>query len=292
MAFLDGRIPYWQGRPSDGKLAFPSGGQDHVDRYIFHVGFCGSTLLARLLDQPDKVLVLREPRSLTDLATYQARLQREGLEDVSLASTGATIRALLRQPWQAGEKVVVKPSNWANNLLPEFCLAPIRPIFLTMDRRAFVRAILRGGSNRIRFAARAAVHLSNSRDSEAMLVHKALEQPTEDETRLLTLAGLLFEFQLARFRAAADIGGWPAAHWLSLEELRSDLGKAVTTAAAALDIPLPASFEQGLHGHAKQPEIPFSPEGEAEADAAIEAAHGRQVDRVLNWIDEHSFQPR
>jgi len=51
-AFLDGRTLYWDGSPVERAIAPAGDGDAPVARYIFHVGFCGSTLLARLLDQP------------------------------------------------------------------------------------------------------------------------------------------------------------------------------------------------------------------------------------------------
>ena len=284
-AFLDGRTCYWDGSPVDQEIAsIESDVGPH--RYIFHVGFCGSTLLARLLDQPGQTLVLREPQSLTDIAAYCSALDREGLHDPDLSPLLRTVCASLYRPWQAGERVVIKPSNWVNVLLPDLVTKrPARPLFLTMERRAFVRAILRGGPARIAFAARAAVHISNGSDANAAQVAEALARPVSDDDRLLTLAGLLYNFQLERFRAAALAGGWPAAHWLTLEQVRSDPASALQAAALALDI-APPPTGRALMEHAKQPGLLYSITSEAERDSALEAEHGSRISQTLTWIDE------
>lgn len=61
----------------------------------------------------------------------------------------------------ACEPVVVKPSNWINNLLPELC-APspgVTPFFVTMERRAFLTAVSGAGGTRLACTARTAAHL-------------------------------------------------------------------------------------------------------------------------------------
>ena len=284
-AFLDGRTCYWEESPLEREVA-PIESDVGVDRFIFHVGFCGSTLLARLLDQPGRTLVLREPQSLTDIAAYRSALDREGLHDPNLSPMLATVRACLHRPWQAHEHVVIKPSNWVNVLLPDLvCATSTRPLFLTMERRAFVRAILRGGAARIAFAARAAVHMSNSSDANAARIANALARPVSDYDRLLTLAALLHDFQLERFSAAARVGGWPSAHWLTLEQIRADPPSALHAAALALDIDPPPADRSWME-HAKQPGVAYSIDAETEHDAALEAEHGPRISRTLAWIDE------
>jgi len=284
-AFLDGRTRYWEESPVEQDIA-PIEGDVDLHRYILHVGFCGSTLLSRLLDQPAQTLVLREPQSLTDIAAYRSALDREGLHDPNLSPLLTAVCASLHRPWQAGERVVIKPSNWVNVLLPDLVTTrPTRPLFLTMERRAFVRAILRGGPARIAFAARAAVHISNGSDANATQVAKALARPVSDDDRLLTLAGLLYNFQLERLRAAARAGGWSAAHWLALEQVRADPASALRTAALALDVPPPPP-DRALMEHAKQPGLVYSIATEAERDSALEAEHGSRISQTLAWIDE------
>jgi len=282
--FLDGRTCYWKGAPAERDIGPAAGQPPSFNRYIFHVGFCGSTLLSRLLDQPGRTLVLREPQSLTDFAAYRSALAREGLHDPNLLPLLATVAASLHRPWRPDESVVVKPSNWVNVLLPDLVGPPsTRALFLTMERRAFVRAILRGGGARIAFAARAAVHISHMDEANAELVAKALARAADDDDRLLTLAVLLYDFQLACFSAAAHAGGWSPAHWLTLEELRTDPAGALHAAALALDIDPPPG--RALTEHAKQPGMAYSAIAEAEQDAAIEAAHGARITRALAWID-------
>lgn len=82
-----------------------------------HTGFCGSTLLATVLDQPARALVLSEPHLLAALAE-----QAKGFPSVQTVLWQAL--GLLHRPLTAGEQVVRKPTNWFNNLVPLLAAAP------------------------------------------------------------------------------------------------------------------------------------------------------------------------
>ena len=57
--FLDGRTTFWEGQPEIvGFDARPNPAADPAERYIFHVSFCGSTLLAAALGEASGALVL------------------------------------------------------------------------------------------------------------------------------------------------------------------------------------------------------------------------------------------
>lgn len=284
--FLDGRTPYWEEAPAQAALPLRSPSPLAAARMLFHVGFCGSTLLATLLDQPAKTLVLREPQALTDLAAYRSALDRDGYRDPGLADILTGLIAALYRPWAADEAIVVKPSNWVNALLPDLVAAPVRvrPLFLTMQRRAFVRAILRGGPPRMAFAARACVHLSNADTGFAQRLATILARPEAPDDRLLMLAALLHDMQLALFRTAADAGGWGRDHWVSLEAFRADPAAILAGAARALEIAPPS--RNTLADHAKHPGSLYSADAEATANAAVEAAHGPRIDHAIACVDE------
>lgn len=78
---------------------------------IAHSSFCASTLLARMLDAQD-VLVLREPQVLGQLANLRRT------DDGSQRLVDAAIWQLYKR-FHAQQKLVIKLSNYANNLLPD-----------------------------------------------------------------------------------------------------------------------------------------------------------------------------
>lgn len=79
--------------------------------FILHSAFCNSTLLVRALDTPGSAMGLSEPVVLNDLVG----IRRRGEVDVAgFAERLDAALALLSRSWEAGEAVVVKPSNMIN----------------------------------------------------------------------------------------------------------------------------------------------------------------------------------
>jgi len=119
--------------------------------YLFHTSFCCSTMLARCLDHPGKNLSLKEPFALLRLAAYKrfsaffdpAGPNWNNLRDITLY--------LLARPFHSGEKILMKPSNGANNILPEIlaCRQTDKILLLYGDLEGFLISVLRGGQVRI-----------------------------------------------------------------------------------------------------------------------------------------------
>lgn len=82
--------------------------------YIFHTAFCGSTLLASCLDHPAHTLVLREPMVLTHLGR-RVRDTRSGGTS-GLHRLVNRVAGLLDRSYPP-ERVLIKPSNFANSLV-------------------------------------------------------------------------------------------------------------------------------------------------------------------------------
>ena len=287
-SFLDGRSDFATGPAYRTTLpqAFTETPSAAPDRYIFHVGFCGSTLLSRLLDQAGRSLVLREPNCLADLANQANQPAHD--RKVALDRGLAELRSSLRKRWQEGEAVVVKPSNWVNRLLPAFVAqtTPMRALFLTMDRAAFVRAIVRGGPDRLQFIARATLHFSNADAAFPPLVAEALACEGEGPAKLLALAATAHELQVRLMRRAA-------AHWtnsltLTFTELSVDPIATARRAAAALNLDF--DEKQVAHDchhwagqHAKAPEEPYARETEISETDAMPCDMKTLVENVLTW---------
>jgi hypothetical protein len=106
---------------------------------VFHTGLCCSTLLIRALNLPGRSIGLNEPgilNSLVQLGPRAASLLRPTID-------------LLSRPRPSGERVVIKPSNYANALIePGLAARPsaktvlmtdVLPLFLTrLARRGLV----------------------------------------------------------------------------------------------------------------------------------------------------------
>lgn len=263
------------------------------DRLIFHVSFCGSTLLSRLLDHPGKALVLREPQCLSDLAARRAALDQSGQSDPQVDAMIDCLPAWLARRWQADETVIVKPSNWANTLAPALCDGPrpVLPLFLVAGRRHFLRAVFRGGNDRIAFTARAAVHFSQAGRDNADRVARALAGDGSQEIKLARLAALAHRMQVELFDAARAGGGWGAERCLDFAELTADPIATAVRAARLLELDLPpdaitANADRWLSRDAKRPEAGYSDKTRQSEDDAVDAIFGEAIEAALDWVKD------
>src|SRR5688572_14096586 len=165
-AFVDGRSDIAVGPPEFARLSElmrTSTREPAPERFIFHLSFCGSTLLSRLIDAPGQSLVLKEPNCLVDLATWKSLKRRAGGTTERLGPALGLARHALRRPFELGEAVTVKPSSWANILIDDLVAdaAGILPLFVTIDRASFLRAVFRGGTDRLTFTAQLAWHMAS-----------------------------------------------------------------------------------------------------------------------------------
>lgn len=105
--------------------------------FIFHSGFCRSTLLLHALRRPGRSRVLNEPEILNAIA-------RQAKPDPRLADT---LLGLLTKPARKGETVLTKPSNFPNRLIPFLLEAKedARAIIITNTLREFLEAVARKG---------------------------------------------------------------------------------------------------------------------------------------------------
>lgn len=112
--------------------------------FIFHSAFCCSTLLVRALDRETVAMGLSEPVFLNDIVSWRHRGPVEGARVAMVLDQGLS---LLARPWQAGEAVVIKPSNLVNPLAPAMLgLKPrSRALLLHAPLQDFLGSIARKG---------------------------------------------------------------------------------------------------------------------------------------------------
>lgn len=121
----------WQTQP---RPAVPRTG------WIFHIAHCGSTLLARALDLPERSLVLREPLALRQL----------GVQRVPRDPRLALAAAFLGRRYRPEAPAIVKANVPVNFIAAELlALDPEAPaIFLYFPLRTYLLAILRSEGHR------------------------------------------------------------------------------------------------------------------------------------------------
>jgi hypothetical protein len=243
---------------------------------ILHVSFCGSTLLARMLDVPGRTIVYREPAFQIALADRHAA--GEPVEALLLPSTAAFTRPV------AGATAIVKPTNWANALLPVWAEArAIRPAFVTMAPHAFLTAVFRGGRERISFTPRVAEHLARVTEGGPTLIASAAGSSTAPLERAAALVIAALALQCRFFADARRRLGCGNGCVVDAAEVFADPRAAALRVAAALGIAdlTPASAETR---HAKGGAA-HSTERERAANTAVQLGNRDTFARALPWAE-------
>lgn len=111
--------------------------------FVFHSGYCCSTLLARAFDIPGIAMGLKEPVILNDFVGWKARGAREHDPQIVLTD----ILGLLARPFEKGETIIAKPSSLINVIAPEIMQRNVaaKALFLYAPLDAFLGSIARKG---------------------------------------------------------------------------------------------------------------------------------------------------
>jgi hypothetical protein len=271
--FLDGRIS----PASDQSMHLPgaalTAGASAPERtgartgWIFHVAHCGSTLLARALDDPRSNLVLREP-----LALRQQAFERD---PARLALT----LAMLSKRYRADLPTIVKANVPVNFLLPEIAAldrqAPA--IFLHCALRDYLLAILRSENHRLwlrRVTEQLAAWLgdlsalSDAQRSAALW----LAQTRAFESALSVMAN----------GRSLDSEAFFAAPGPTLKAAASHLGVPMDDASAAATVAGPL-----FTTYSKNPDLPFDNKARLARRAATETALAAELDEAQAWVDRN-----
>lgn len=120
---------------------------ENPPRFIFHTAYCGSTFLSRCLDVEGVSVNLREPQILLDAANAKRLQWRSKTTNLDYRQMPKLALGLLQKHAAAPEKLLIKPINSVNNIIPE--LLDItrrgRSVMLYTDARNFVLSTLKKG---------------------------------------------------------------------------------------------------------------------------------------------------
>lgn len=278
-SFLDGREPFGDAEASVSFATFAAAAAAWPATpmpSVLHVSFCGSTLLSRLLDIPGWTIVYREPAIHIALADrVSAGLP---LSDVLRQTTAAFAR-------QVGEaRPIVKPTSWANALIPSWAAArAIDPVFVTMEARDFLRAVFRGGRDRIGYTMRLASHLR----SLVTQTPAWLEAATGDRGEPLDVAArvtlVALAAQTALMRGARATLHLSSDRVIDASSIFSDPRAAGERVASIFG--LGRIDSEAIGRHAKAPDALFSRNDEQATNHAMEAHHALRFDAALRWAE-------
>ena len=232
--------------------------------WIFHMAHCGSTLLARALDDPGASLVLREPLALRQTAIQGDRARLP------------LVLAMLGKRYRADAPTLVKANVPVNFLLPQIAAAApdARAILLYLPLRAYLQAILRDDNHR----------------NWLRTVTTQLAPYLGDWSALndAERAAALWLAQVDAF--TATLAAMPHARTLNAEFLFNDPVPVLTAAAAHLGVPLEAkALEAVVAGplfstYSKNPNVAFDNAARLARAAEVAAAIAPELDAAEAWV--------
>ncbi len=241
--------------------------------WIFHVAHCGSTLLARALDDPAGEVVLREPLGLRQVAVAAV----SGHPDPART---ALVAALCGRRYGSGPRALVKANVPVNFLLHDLLAAdPSAPaILLHFGRDDYIAAVLRSPGHRdwVR-------HVTGE-------LRPSLERwagpPGEGDAER---AAWLW---LAQIRVFADaLARFPNVRSLDANRLFAQPRETVAAAATLFSRQITAAMLDALIAgplfttYSKQPGVRFDGTDRETRHAAAAAALAPEIDAARLWIE-------
>lgn len=120
---------------------------DNPPRFIFHTAYCASTFLSRCLDVEGGCVSLREPQLLLDAANAKRLQWRSKSTNLDFRHLPKLALVLLQKHAKATEKLIIKPINSVNNIIPELLqiTGSGKSLMLYTDARNFVLSTLKKG---------------------------------------------------------------------------------------------------------------------------------------------------
>ena len=302
-SFLDGRTPISTKDqpallPIDEVLSWhkASARTNAVNRFIFHMSFCGSTLVSRMLEQPGAAITYKEPQILLELAELKAANSSWYRDSKRWSSLIGFVLTQLNEPWSPSEAVVIKPSNWANSMLPQLIgdAGRSRALFLSTSQEDFLTSIFRGGGERIKFTYTVLNHLLTSFPEFRKVVAdvQATELSTPDMFARLSL--IVYAIQSKAFALVDKNINLAAQHKLSYQELRSNPKpyECLEPIANALDLSfdknkLQESALERLGKHSKITKRSFSLSEAQSVDLEVLDVYGETFSRSYDWAEKN-----
>lgn len=263
-------------------------------RIIAHTSFCGSTLLARAIDVPQHVLVFREPQVLIDLANLKAL--NHGLSRNADLWPRLIMFVLkqLQKSWLPSQLTVIKPSNWANTLLPDISNLSNDIVFvlLSMDLRAYLIANLRGGKDRLKFSLDLLNHNLSQEGSYGGFAQRIQTTTYTPLQQTLCMLALCHAIQIQTF-IDLDETAPDRYMWLSKPSLTGRPEETVTDAANHLDLSIPlaqlkANVAISTQYNSKMDGSKyFNRDSERNINATLGHAYKDDIRLALNWFEEN-----
>lgn len=255
--------------------------------FLFHTSFCGSTLLARALDIPGTSTALREPDVLINLANRIVRC-----DDQANRERLDLVLRLLGRPLSPGERVIVKPTNFANRLVePMLRMRPeSRAVLLYSDVETFLRSLLKRGMFGRIFGRRMFTQVSAWAALDFGYSVTDLLQQTDAQ-----IAALAWLMQVRRFDSIAGAFG-ERVMIVDSATLLADPVETIDCVQALFGLGIDRSRVDEIASgpvfskHSKFSDRDYDSVAREEEHRAASDAHAEEIAMVVKWIEKVASQ--
>ena len=265
-------------------------------RLIFHIAFCGSTLLSRVLDTDQSVFVYKEPQVLTDLEVAMTHGGTLGPGGYAWDKVLSLVLSQFNSPPSASCARVIKPSNLMNSMVTDICGLDDKPraIFLVMEPRPFLIAVLRGGSDRISYIFRVLQNLQAAVPAYSSIVSDMNLEDADEMSRVMRKILLAHALQTRIFSEAKALLPDDRYYQLSYEQLVGAPHQHISKVASALDLQLSpeqisGNIDSTFELHSKVNDRPFNLSTAAEVNVQVSEHYGEVIEDALKWYSQLDF---
>ena len=121
--------------------------RENPPQFIFHTAFCASTFLSRCLDVNGLSIGLREPQILLDAANAKRLQWQSKTTRLNYSHMPKLALMLLTKHATTSEKLIIKPINSVNNIIPELLqiTGSGKSLLMYTDAENFLLSTLRKG---------------------------------------------------------------------------------------------------------------------------------------------------
>lgn len=263
--------------------------------FIFHTGFCCSTLLARCLDQKGVCLSLKEPNILNSLSQTRYFAKSEPALSIHRQKLKLSL-ALLFRTFSKEEAILIKPSNIDTVLLEDILdlrqKAKVGIIYSGLKN--FLISVAKGDQPRRDFARRLLALFLADFQTRKNYDRYFFGKPENLLWNLndLHIAAAIWRLQMKYLEEA----GGKNVYWLNCKDF---LLEPTNTVSLLNDFfgfqstrqgPENSDLEEKLTRHAKAPAFPYSPTIREKEFMAIENYLGGALTDMMTWAED-SFAP-
>lgn len=246
--------------------------------YIFHSAFCGSTLLARVLDEPGKCLSIREPHVLTQLSAFKRANQAYVEQWSGWPQLLKLSLYFIARGYHDSETTIIKPSNSANNLIPDLLdlNSNSQALMLSASLKQFLVSNLKKGEGYKRFCHT----LANQLNQDTGYWHSSNQ--TIDSLMPLQQAALVWHMHQLQFTQATNT--------LFFDQFMADKSATLNDCNRLFALGLSTTqIDNKLDGelfkhHAKEQKGDYTEIEKGQEDAKILFEHGEQIERTMRWL--------